>query len=109
MLSDPDRRQGVHRFSGQEKPLFGALLIGVSGIVAVEVDFEAKPIQLRAVLLLNALQGLYTKVYYDLPMKLEVDVDLLSGLTEFNVYEKNWDYSWTLLDKHIVEWLEPDF
>ena len=87
----------------------GALLIGVSGIVSVEVDFEAKPIQLRAVLLLNALQGLYTKVYYDLPMKLEVDVELLSGLTEFNVYEKNWDYSWTLLDKHIVEWLEPDF
>jgi hypothetical protein len=87
----------------------GALLVGISNIASVYVDFEAKPIQLRAVLLLNALQGLYTKLYYDLPMSLKVDVDLLFGLVGFTAYEKDWDYSWTLLDKHIVEWLEPDF
>ncbi len=87
----------------------GALLVGINNIVSVDVDFEAKPIQLRAVLLLNALQGLYFKLYYDLPMMLKVDVELLFGLAEFTAYENTWDYSWPLLDKHIVEWLEPDF
>ena len=86
-----------------------ALLIGISGIVSVETSFDARPIQLRAVLLLNALQGIYFKLHYDLPMHLKVKVELLSGLTDFTAYEKDWDYSWNLLDKHVVEWLEPNF
>jgi hypothetical protein len=80
------------------------LLIGISDIVEVIVEFNAKPIQLRARVNVDLVLGVYFKLFYDLPMELDVDVDVLWSTFSIDVFEESWDFSWLLVQKQIVSW-----
>jgi hypothetical protein len=80
------------------------LLIGISDIVEIVVDFDAKPIQLRARVNVDLVLGVYFKLFYDLPMTLDVDVEVLWSTFDIDVFEESWDFSWTLISKQIASW-----